>query len=197
MTRKTASCINCGEEREIAAHGLCFACYRREERSVENPWAAPDKHNRAILKAHGQLRKAITAILNALDSAIDHIAEADVSTIRNICGGYLGAMATGLLTPKSEESEKPSVANSSPEPGREEKLGPTPDETPVNGEHESEVNRSHEPGAKTENSEQSSAVNSSPEPEREEKLGPIPNETPVNSEQKSQVNRSQVPGAAA
>ncbi len=148
MKRKTTACMNCGEEREIAAHGLCFKCYRTEQRAMENPWAAADKHNRATLKAHGQVRKAITAILNALDSAIDHIAEVDVATIRNICGGYLGAMATGLITPKIEvNSEQPSTVNSSMESDREEKLGLIPDETSVNSEQSSAVNSSHLPGA--------------------------------------------------
>jgi hypothetical protein len=38
-TRKIESCLNCGEEREIAAHGLCFRCYLRNERAEERKFA--------------------------------------------------------------------------------------------------------------------------------------------------------------
>jgi hypothetical protein len=94
--------MNCGEEREMAAHGLCFKCYRAEERAIENPWGAADKHSRVQLKAQGVLRKAVTSILNAVDAAIDYLAETDVTTIRNICGGYLAGMAAGLITRKDD-----------------------------------------------------------------------------------------------
>jgi hypothetical protein len=184
--------MNCGEEREIAAHGLCFKCYRREERSTENPWAAADKHNRSMLKAHGQLRKAVTAILNALDSAIAHFSEEDVTAIRNICGSYLAAMATGLITPKTEKpvnSEQPSTVNSSQEEAEgatvngehDQPVNCSPDpqpqsnDTPVNNEHQSDVNCS-QPESNLEqilNSEQVSAVNCSPEspsPEEDKRI---------------------------
>ena len=41
--QKNRGCLNCGEVREIAAHGLCFKCYRRR-RARERPevcWNGP------------------------------------------------------------------------------------------------------------------------------------------------------------
>ncbi len=35
--RKYTACVECGETREIAAHGLCFACYRQNVRDHQRP----------------------------------------------------------------------------------------------------------------------------------------------------------------
>ena len=40
--RKAAGCMNCGEVRDIAAHGLCFTGYRRHARTDAK---AADPHN--------------------------------------------------------------------------------------------------------------------------------------------------------
>ena len=44
-TRRLGSCMNCGEEREMAAFGLCFKCYRREDRAKDRMFAAVDRRN--------------------------------------------------------------------------------------------------------------------------------------------------------
>jgi len=132
--------MNCAEEREMAAHGLCFNCYRQKERAEENPWAAASKHNRSQLKAQIALRKAVVAILNSVDGAIDHFQEDDVDAIREICGRYLTSLASGLTrTPVNSEPE--GGVNCSPEPE------PEPQDELVNSEHENTVNCSQEPGA--------------------------------------------------
>lgn len=135
--RQIASCINCGEEREMAAHGLCFKCYRASERAADNPWAAADRHNRAKLRAQKKLRTAVTAILNAVDGVIDLMEEEHVNAIRSVCGHYFAGLASGL----------PSI--------------PSKSEDAVNSEHEGGVNRSQAAPEDDVNSEDGSAVNCS------------------------------------
>ena len=96
MQRKVEACINCQEEREIAAHGLCFKCYRAEEREADNPYAAADRHNRAQLKQLKKLRKCINTILNALDDGIDALDPNDVESMRGILQPYFVSLAAGL-----------------------------------------------------------------------------------------------------
>lgn len=96
MQRKVALCINCQEGREIAAHGLCFKCYRAEEREAENPYAAADRHNRAQLKHLKKLRKCITSILNSIDDGIDVLDPDDVDSMRGILQPYFVSLAAGL-----------------------------------------------------------------------------------------------------
>lgn len=154
--RRIATCINCGDEREIAAHGLCFKCYRASERAAENPWAAADRHNRAKVKAQRKLRTAITTILNAVDGVIEFMDEEHVETIRGVCGHYFLGLASGLppapaKTVGDVNSERndavncslPKVADSG---NTEHQSGvPSPDDTgEVNSEHDAAVNCSPE-----------------------------------------------------
>lgn len=96
LQRKIADCRNCQREAEIAAHGLCYACYRRDERAADNPWAAANKHNKSALKEQRILRKTVNAILNAVDDGIDHFYEKDVEAIRGIVKPYLSRLVDGL-----------------------------------------------------------------------------------------------------
>jgi hypothetical protein len=114
MQRKVAACINCQEEREIAAHGLCFKCYRAQEREADNPYAAADRHNRAHLKQLKKLRKCSNAILNALDDGIDVFNPEDVDAVRRILQPYFVSLAAGLAPVRekvvnSEQNEKNDV----------------------------------------------------------------------------------------
>lgn len=54
-TRRLGSCMNCGEEREMAAFGLCFKCYRREDRAKDRMFAAVDRRNPGIRREHKKL----------------------------------------------------------------------------------------------------------------------------------------------
>lgn len=141
--RKLATCMNCGEQREMAAYGLCFACYRRRERRAENPWAAAAKHERSKLKSQRKLRTAITGILNAVDGVIDIMEEEHVTAIRSACAHYLAALVSGLPSSESApgvNSERDTGVNSSQpdtsfdvntEPGSTVNCSPTaPDTAP-------------------------------------------------------------------
>ena len=66
--RKVAGCINCGEQREIAAHGLCFKCYRQEERKLaDDLWAKPDANAKDLAKTQRKTRKALMKMMDALE----------------------------------------------------------------------------------------------------------------------------------
>ncbi len=151
--RKTAPCMNCGEEREIAAHGLCFTCYRREERAGDNPWAAADKHNRGALKTQRKLRKVVTTILNAVDEGAELLMDQDVAGIRSILRPYFMRMAEGLPEGKSRDD-----VNS--EHGSDVHVHTNDEGLSVNSEHELEVHRSLQKLDPV-NSEQISGVHSS------------------------------------
>ncbi len=60
--RKNDRCMNCGEIREIAAHGLCFACYRRNVRERERP----DAHTPQERAHHKRLLKAYSTVMQGL-----------------------------------------------------------------------------------------------------------------------------------
>ncbi len=102
--RKVTVCVNCREAREIAAHGLCYKCYRREERVEDYPWAAADRNNRQLLKSQKKLRKVVTAILNSVDDGIDLLSPEDVDVIRRTLKPYVERMATGLPGPETGET---------------------------------------------------------------------------------------------
>jgi hypothetical protein len=64
MMRKIGSCMNCGEAREMAAHGLCFKCYRQQERErsdEEAIWAR--RGEGAILREQKKAFTILTRIL--------------------------------------------------------------------------------------------------------------------------------------
>lgn len=70
--RKLRECTNCGEPREMAAHGLCFRCYRREARAEEKDPELIDVHTPGIRKGHKKLIKAFNAVLTGLaDLGVD------------------------------------------------------------------------------------------------------------------------------
>jgi hypothetical protein len=68
MVRSIKACMNCGETREIAAHGLCFTCYRREERKlVDDLWTRPDPAAKELAKTQRKTRKALMKMMDALE----------------------------------------------------------------------------------------------------------------------------------
>jgi hypothetical protein len=109
MGRMVASCTECGEEREIVAHGLCVNCYRRKERAEENPWAKKDRHAVAVRKAQRKSRKGLLVIMNALEDLSDAaIVSADVITaMQKLIKPEVARIADALDAPepKAEPTE--------------------------------------------------------------------------------------------
>jgi len=99
--RKTDGCVNCGEEREIAAHGLCFACYRRRERASER-LPGVDRHNPGVRREHKKLFRGFTNVMVGLSDL--GVSKNDVMTIRKSIEPYLAPIAKFLsLQPGQSE----------------------------------------------------------------------------------------------
>ena len=88
--RRLDGCINCGEVREIAAHGLCFTCYRRVERAAER--AENPLGNGWLLRDHRKAFTVVTRMLTAL-SDCPAIEQSDRQKIQMILRPYLDKLA--------------------------------------------------------------------------------------------------------
>jgi hypothetical protein len=109
MPRKTEGCTNCGEIREIAAHGLCFKCYRRNDRAGDRAFASVDRHNPAIRQEHKKPFRGFTGLMVDLSNL--GVSDADVLRIREIINPYLGPIAK-FLTPAPARDEAGGGVNS-------------------------------------------------------------------------------------
>src|SRR5258708_6021302 len=68
MPRTIDACMNCAEEREIVAHGLCAKCYMQVRREEDNPWTPPsDRFANEQRKRQSDGRKALITMLEKLD----------------------------------------------------------------------------------------------------------------------------------
>jgi hypothetical protein len=113
-TRKVEGCLNCGEVREIAAHGLCFKCYRREDRANERKFAATDRHNPGVLKEHKKMLRGFSSVMGGLSDL--GVSRTDVLAIRRSLEPYLLPISSFLaLAPDDEENS--SVVNGEQESG--------------------------------------------------------------------------------
>lgn len=130
--RRTDGCKNCGEMREMAAHDLCFKCYRRLERLDDQKFAAVDRHTPAIRREHKKLLRGFTAVMVGLSDL--GISKDDVLTIRQTIEPYLTPIAKFLaVTPEKDEGEVNSehespttfFVHSDPRMSREEKAPTT------------------------------------------------------------------------
>jgi hypothetical protein len=88
--RKLDDCINCGEVREMAAHGLCFKCYRAEERARRALWTK--QGNGSLLKEQKKAFTVVTTILKAI-SDCPVIKESDKKQIQKLFRPYLDELA--------------------------------------------------------------------------------------------------------
>jgi hypothetical protein len=85
--RKVDVCLSCQETKEIAALGLCFACYRRVERQTKRAKNPPDLHNPAIKAKHKKILRGFANLLAALGDL--GVNRADVMAIRKIIDQYV------------------------------------------------------------------------------------------------------------
>lgn len=113
-TRKTDSCMNCGEVREIAAHGLCFACYRRQERADDRRFAAVDRHNPGLRKEHKKMLRGFMNVMGGLSDLA--VQKNDVLTIRRMLDPYIAPIAE-FLGPAAERDEVEGAVNSEQKSG--------------------------------------------------------------------------------
>jgi hypothetical protein len=102
--RTEGICSQCGDEGEIAARGLCFKCYRQRERSLDlDPWTKPDRFAAQLKKAQRKTRKALIAIVDALEGLEDCglVSEEDVSAMRKIAKPNVDRIGAALAEKKT------------------------------------------------------------------------------------------------
>jgi len=97
--QKFGTCEKChAEMKAIAARGLCYKCYRAEERSRER--AIPDRHNPGMHKEHKKLFKALASVMGGL--ADMGCVRDDIFDIKKILQPYLEPISQ-YLNPDAPE----------------------------------------------------------------------------------------------
>lgn len=112
--RRESECLNCGEVREMAARGLCFKCYRRNDRANDRQFAGVDRHNPGIRREHKKMFRGFTGVMAGLSDL--GVSKSDVLTIRRMLDPYVAPIAE-FLGPTSEREEVEGAVNSEPEYG--------------------------------------------------------------------------------
>jgi hypothetical protein len=103
--RRLDGCINCQEVREMAAHGLCFKCYRAAERA-EDKDTVLDRHTGAIQKERQRLFRAYSEVMVGLGKL--SVNKHDVKAVIQILRPYLAPIAEMLR----DSGTKPDRVNS-------------------------------------------------------------------------------------
>jgi hypothetical protein len=88
--RRQDSCMNCGEVRDMAAHGLCYKCYRAADRAKDND-AVFDRHTGAIQKERQKLFRAYSEVMVGLGKL--SVNKYDVKAVIKILRPYLAPIA--------------------------------------------------------------------------------------------------------
>jgi hypothetical protein len=107
--RREDRCLNCGRVIEIAAHGLCFACYRRAERADDNRFKYVDRHNPGLNKEHKKIFRGFASVMGGLSDL--GVSRSNVLTIRRVIEPYLVPIAN-FLTVAPENDEAGDAVNS-------------------------------------------------------------------------------------
>jgi hypothetical protein len=106
--RKMDGCKNCGDIREVAAHGLCFQCYRRQKRAEDSvsdrQFAVVDRHSPGFRREHAKLLRALTAVMAGLSGL--GVQRNDVLAIRRMLDPYVAPIAELLAPAPAPEPDK-------------------------------------------------------------------------------------------
>jgi len=99
--RRIDNCLECGEVREIAAHGLCFTHYREKQRANERQLPpGVDRHSPGVRREQKKLFRGFTSVMVGLSDL--GVSRADVLAIRRIVEPYLAPIAKFLSLPPEE-----------------------------------------------------------------------------------------------
>jgi hypothetical protein len=101
-TRKVEGCLNCGEVREIAAHGLCFKCYRKKEREDDRKFHNVNRHNPGIRREHRNLFRGFNKVMLGLSDL--QVSRTDIDAVRRVIEPYLSPIAS-LLGPQPQRDD--------------------------------------------------------------------------------------------
>lgn len=92
--RREDSCLNCGETREIAAHGLCFACYRKNDRAK-----SADRHSPGVSKERKRLFRGFSSVMAGLSEL--GASKETMLLIRQELEPYIGPISVFLQSQNS------------------------------------------------------------------------------------------------
>lgn len=106
--RRENECLNCGEVREMAARGLCFKCYRSQDRANDRQFSMVDRHNPGLRKEHKKLFRGFTNVMAGLSDL--GVQKSDVLTIRRLLDAYVAPIAE-FLAQESRQAEIGSAVN--------------------------------------------------------------------------------------
>lgn len=149
MSKRTINaCMNCRETREIAAHGLCFTCYRQEERREKKDlWLNPGAAAKELAAAQKKTRKALMKMMDALGELQEHglVGQSTLDMWRSLLKPEVARIADCLtpLLSDIDEEEMPYAPVHRKEPVYSEQIKPSEQFTPsqparVNSEQEKE-----------------------------------------------------------
>lgn len=91
---RTGRCAECGQDALIAARGLCYKCYRAQQRLEHNPFRSADASNPAQQKRNKKCRAAINKLLDAVDLAI--LSPEDNEALKGLAAKYGSLLMSGL-----------------------------------------------------------------------------------------------------
>lgn len=90
--RRIDKCINCGDERELVANGLCAKCYmarRRETDKRDEPaWAGSDRSERRYIAERNKMLVNLTRI-NKLVDETPCLSPEDAQAIKTVIRPYM------------------------------------------------------------------------------------------------------------
>jgi hypothetical protein len=102
--RRIDKCMNCGDQRELVAHGLCARCYmgqRREAEKRDEPsWASPDRSERRYIAERNKMLVNLTKI-NKLVDETPCLSPEDAQAIKTVIRPYMLERVESLA-PKPE-----------------------------------------------------------------------------------------------
>ncbi len=94
----------------MAAHGLCFKCYRKEGRAGDDRVAGVDRHNPGIRREHKKLFRGFTSVMVGLSDL--GVSNDDVMLIREVIGPYLSPISKFLTAPLAQDEAEGGEVNS-------------------------------------------------------------------------------------
>jgi hypothetical protein len=95
--------------------GLCYKCYRAEERARERP--LPDRHNPGLRREHKKIFKAFSQVMGGLTDL--GVVRDDVLDIRKILQPYVELIQEYLDVVSPEPDDKGTPPEPTPPPGEQ------------------------------------------------------------------------------
>jgi hypothetical protein len=147
--RRIQRCMNCGDERDIVAHGLCSMCYQRRWREQqERELVLPDRSQRRYVAERNKDHGLLVGIVKLVDEA-KCLSDQDRLIIKAIIQPHLLRHVMALAPPDGEDDSGLGGGSEVQMPDAEGGPSGTPDSVPMrepggDAENESTVNDTDE-----------------------------------------------------